>query len=75
MYFFCDKRDLQIITESKVRDIPMRVGYSPKLWIGLLELFLCLMVLCNPIAVYRMSIWALLCTYIVEVYFLWITLI
>jgi hypothetical protein len=48
---------------------------SARLWISIFELFLCLMVLYSPIAVYHMSIWALLCTYIVEVDFLWITLI
>jgi hypothetical protein len=37
------------------------------------ELFLCLMILCSPIAVYHMSKGVLLCIYIVEVCFLWIT--
>jgi hypothetical protein len=46
---------------------------SARLWIGVFELFFCLMVLCNPIAVYHRSIWVLLCTYIAEVCFQWIT--
>jgi hypothetical protein len=40
---------------------------SAGLWIGIFELFLCLMVLCNPIAAYHLSLWVLLCIYIVEV--------
>jgi hypothetical protein len=46
---------------------------SARLWIEVLESFLCLMVLYGSSAVYRMSMWVLLCSYVAEVCFLSIT--
>jgi hypothetical protein len=49
-FFFYDKWDLQIIAESEVGGISSKVHWllSARLRINYFELFLCLMVSCNP---------------------------
>jgi hypothetical protein len=74
-YRHCFDTTLHIITTNKGTDWRHTKALrllSARIWIEVFELFLCLMVLYSPIAVYHMSMWALLCTCIVVVCFLWI---